>query len=490
MVVCPEEVAYQVKSLSALAARKLATLQTVDESMPTHLKELVEREKAVDADGGDGEEKAPWLPFEMKSRDCETVKCGLKIGNFACFPMFDTQVNPTMFSINLAVEIQHTVRFLILTRQYLSFLLDADALVHTCTVRYPAWMKLQAAHLDMRLLPPLDVAFVWFSHMLQSLEYHQFAQSIHEGLQWIPHCSAWAHGESLEAARLVSEKMWSSAVSASEPFEKAGHFSWTATTSNVNPGAGASSSEPFEKNGSFSWTIDLSPPAVKGKRLPVCGKEAADPRLQVSGFSYSRDVDARFVAAPQTIYVRDLSALPQLPQMVKDDADWFDNFLASQGFSSLTAPVFSSSLGGAAAVASARAAAEVTLSSGTAAAKPPPQMLEVSESDAASFVVAYQRYLYLCCKYERRMEWCGFAPTPAIDLVWHTHLLRPRSYFYDVAFICNTKPVMHKLLPQEARTEFVYEHHRSHEAALWLEEFGESLDALLKPIPVVDEEEW
>lgn len=32
------------------------------------------------------------------------------------------------------------------------------------------------------------------------------------------------------------------------------------------------------------------------------------------------------------------------------------------------------------------------------------------------FLVMYQRYLYLLVKYEHKMEWIGFAPTPAVDL--------------------------------------------------------------------------
>ncbi len=32
------------------------------------------------------------------------------------------------------------------------------------------------------------------------------------------------------------------------------------------------------------------------------------------------------------------------------------------------------------------------------------------------FHLAYQRYLFLLAKFERKMEWIGFAPTPAVDL--------------------------------------------------------------------------
>ncbi len=34
----------------------------------------------------------------------------------------------------------------------------------------------------------------------------------------------------------------------------------------------------------------------------------------------------------------------------------------------------------------------------------------------SQFQLDYQRYLFLLVKYERKMEWIGFAPSPAIDL--------------------------------------------------------------------------
>lgn len=91
-----------------------------------------------------------------------------------------------------------------------------------------------------------------------------------------------------------------------------------------------------------------------------------------------------------------VAAFVHLPQCVIDDsgacvchcicvratdradafADWFDNFIASQngrhsGFSA---------------------------------------------EELDHFLLAYQRYLFLLAKYEHKMEWIGFAPTPAVDL--------------------------------------------------------------------------
>lgn len=123
-----------------------------------------------------------------------------------------------------------------------------------------------------------------------------------------------------------------------------------------------------------------------------------------------------------------------------DDGDWFTNFAASQQF----------------------------------------RTIGFTPDELASFVLGYQRYLYLVAKMPQRMEWIGFAPTPAIDLIWHTHLLCPRSYWRDVGFLFGgAMPPMHKLLPLDARKPFVYAAHASAEAHLWQEEFGESLEALV-----------
>lgn len=65
--------------------------------------------------------------------------------------------------------------------------------------------------------------------------------------------------------------------------------------------------------------------------------------------------------------------------------------------------------------------------------------------------------------------------------MWHTHLLIPRAYWYDVGFLMNASPPMHKLLPLDARVEFVYEPHKSSASDLWLEEFQEPLQNLVAP---------
>lgn len=101
-----------------------------------------------------------------------------------------------------------------------------------------------------------------------------------------------------------------------------------------------------------------------------------------------------------------------------------------------------------------------------------------------AFVLGYQRYLYLVAKHPQTTEWIGFAPSPAIDLVWHTHLLVPRSYWRDVGFLFGgSLPPMHKLLPLEARKPFVYEEHALVERSLWSDEFGEALHPSMMPNP-------
>lgn len=47
---------------------------------------------------------------------------------------------------------------------------------------------------------------------------------------------------------------------------------------------------------------------------------------------------------------------------------------------------------------------------------------------------------------------------------------------------CAGKPPQHKLLPVEARQQFVYEKHASAEAALWEEEFHEPLAPNVKSV--------
>jgi hypothetical protein len=60
-------------------------------------------------------------------------------------------------------------------------------------------------------------------------------------------------------------------------------------------------------------------------------------------------------------------------------------------------------------------------------------------------------------------------------LFWHSHLLNPKAYFADLEKLTFGVP-HHKLLPEAARTHFVYNKHASAEAKLWEDEFHEGLD--------------
>jgi hypothetical protein len=175
----------------------------------------------------------------------------------------------------------------------------------------------------------------------------------------------------------------------------------------------------------------------------ICGKHAADPRLQGHA-----NVDTRRVALDK-VSVQDMGHIPTVPEVTsvqhldrlyavaQSDRDWFANFLAAHGGRS-----------------------------------------EFDTETLQKFQIGYQKYLYLLTKYPLKMEWIGFSPTPSIDLFWHSHLLNPTAYFHDLEKLTFGVP-HHKLLPEAARHEFVYELHQNAETNLWFEEFQEGLDEYL-----------
>lgn len=92
--------------------------------------------------------------FVMKDRSCPDIG-SLKIGEFARFPLFASLPQPAMFSTDLIRASRNTLRFL--------SAVDVERgvsakLRHTCEVRYPAFLKLQAKAPESRIVPPLDVA--------------------------------------------------------------------------------------------------------------------------------------------------------------------------------------------------------------------------------------------------------------------------------------------------------------------------------------------
>lgn len=289
----------------------------------------------------------------------------------------------------------------------------------TTVRRYPEYLRVAAKlHKDgqQRLLPPADVAVVHFSHMLQSKEYREFLRSLGlNDLESMPHCSMWlpSDAKALDALAKESKKVWSQHSKLS-----------------------------FKLLG-FSWSGKLF-----GKRKPVmnsyddghCGVHAKDPRRQGYGRQAGADYDhpsgndaaIDSVTVTPVHLVDNVGGLSMLHVVVADDRSWFLNFLKAHGKT----------------------------------------VFERAELEA--FVLGYQKYLYLLAKYPMRMERIGFAPNPSIDLIWHTHLVNPRAYYYDVGFLCHGV-THHKLLPREARRPFAYDKHVSDEAAIWEEEFGETL---------------
>ena len=296
-------------------------------------------------------------------------------------------------------------------------------LTHNVTVddatceRYVMYLDLQKKHAKERLLPPPDVALAQFAHMLQSAEYHAFAAEW--GLEWTRHCSIWMfEGEGLKGHEERSQEIWNKAY----PCPKFG-----------------SMHNPVRKYDFRQKWVLLSPllPAVDSDIMEnPCGRLASDPRIQSYGkvSGYSRRVpEPHEIRNPKPVPAVDSKHnLRNLVGVVRQDKDWLVNFRA----------VFDRN--------------------------------EFTAEELAHFQVGYQKYLYLVAKYPFRMEWIGFAPTPAIDLFWHSHLLQPRAYWRDTTFLIFGTP-HHKLLPEVAREVFVYEAHAGEEAKLWQEEFMEDM---------------
>lgn len=176
---CPEDVVYQCRTLVSLSARAVALLP----QRPALPEELAE---AVDA-----EASAEWRPWIAKAPSCDSLThARLKHGEFGLFPTATTAVCPQMWSVDLIRLAPATLRFL---RMCVSRpeLWDPAALTRAAMERYPLWLELLRAKKPGQLLvPPADVALVWFSHMLQSADYHELAGA---PLHWEPHVCTWVY---------------------------------------------------------------------------------------------------------------------------------------------------------------------------------------------------------------------------------------------------------------------------------------------------------
>jgi hypothetical protein len=68
----------------------------------------------------------------------------------------------------------------------------------------------------------------------------------------------------------------------------------------------------------------------------------------------------------------------------------------------------------------------------------------------------------------------GFSPCPSIDLIWHTHLLFPDNYRYDMRALIGHVPE-HKLLSEKDRTLHFMNDRDNCDEAMWMDEFKESM---------------
>ena len=120
--VCPVDVCYEVKPLQQLCARVVGATRIAPE-VPSFLTSLVQAQEGPD-----------WLPCLAKDRSCSSVS--LKVGTFEAFPHWQEEAVPEMFSIDLCIAAQNTLRFLQATAN-VSLLQDT-----TCVLRYEMYLDL------------------------------------------------------------------------------------------------------------------------------------------------------------------------------------------------------------------------------------------------------------------------------------------------------------------------------------------------------------
>jgi hypothetical protein len=247
---------------------------------------------------------------------------------------------------------------------------------------------MQSVNPNNLILPPLDVAFVHFSHMLQSQDYHNYCKHHYPSLLWMPHCSTWAPLADIVPMESKSRAFWGSQSRLN--FDEFG--SWAEKPTQAGPfDAVRNLFKPKTPK------LAIVEPTEGEAHGVVCGNAARVLPASAQGFnvcgcacilvfyvhsklyfqfSYGRYPEKIDTTPSLRAGYNDSLQPLDLVQMVNDDSDWFENFVASQGG----------------------------------------RIDDISADRWATFMVGYQRYLYLVAKYERKMEWIGFAPTPAIDL--------------------------------------------------------------------------
>ncbi|ETN86510.1 hypothetical protein NECAME_05914 [Necator americanus] len=81
-------------------------------------------------------------------------------------------------TIDLVIASQREANFLRMIDRKAPLLYEVDV-VNQAIRRYETcWLPMQAAHPDMNVIPPLDVHWVWHTHMLSPLHYQEVSESI------------------------------------------------------------------------------------------------------------------------------------------------------------------------------------------------------------------------------------------------------------------------------------------------------------------------
>ncbi|CAD6189876.1 unnamed protein product [Caenorhabditis auriculariae] len=76
-------------------------------------------------------------------------------------------------SVDLVVAAQREANFLRMIDRKAPLLYEADV-VNQAIRRYESyWLPMQATHPDMNVIPPLDVHWVWHTHMLSPIHYQE-----------------------------------------------------------------------------------------------------------------------------------------------------------------------------------------------------------------------------------------------------------------------------------------------------------------------------
>lgn len=258
-----------------------------------------------------------WVHYDAKDPTCESLAGVVpKVGSFALFPDACVRVCPTMWTVDLVALAPHTLQFLDLCASAPA-LLEERALRDAACVRYPLWMQLlQSVRGAERLVPPLDVARVWFSHMLQSAEYRRFAASF--GLEWEPHACTWcfddteSFNELMHRSRLAWARFTQGACMGVPCFgahtRAASDMPWVSWNS-----AGRRPRSPSLPTASAPAVA----PSSESRGLG-CGMQARDPRMQCGAMSRGGgrvDVDA--ISLRPAPYVDRVDKLDALPAVVR-----------------------------------------------------------------------------------------------------------------------------------------------------------------------------